>query len=177
MWLVENEFTLILKEVWQDGAFMEELDIQHRIVWKLKILKSRIKAWARHNQREKLRKLELLEEDISRGYLGMLRDGLDTTLESHLKLLEAECNELLKFEEEYWRQKSHATWLKCGDRNTKFFHKFASARRNQKHIWEIGDEMARYSEARRRSKERLPDILRSFTLRMISGTSGPSKFS
>jgi hypothetical protein len=84
----------------------------------------------------------ILEEDISRGYLSMPRDGLDITVETHLKLLEAERNELLKFEE-YWRQKSRATWLKSGDRNTKYFHKFANERRNNKHIWEIGDDIGR----------------------------------
>jgi hypothetical protein len=139
-WLAEKDFDLILKEVWKDVVFLEESDIQHRIVWKLKTLKSRIKAWARQNRREKLRKLEILEEDISRGYSGLSREGLDTTLDSHLKSLESERNDILKIEEEYWRQKSRATWLKCGDRNTKFFHKFASARRNQKHIWEIDDD-------------------------------------
>jgi hypothetical protein len=65
---------------------------------------------------------------------------LDIAVESHLKTLESERNDILKNEEEYWRQKSRATWLKCGDRNTKYFHKFSSARRNQKHIWEIDDE-------------------------------------
>jgi hypothetical protein len=48
---------------------------------------------------------------------------------------------LLLIDEEHWRQKSRAIWLKSGDQNTKYFHKFASAKRNQKHIWEIWDEL------------------------------------
>jgi hypothetical protein len=43
-------------------------------------------------------------------------------------------------EEERWRQKSRAIWITSGDKNTKFFHRFASFRRNKKHIWEIEDE-------------------------------------
>jgi hypothetical protein len=74
-WLVETKFSLIVKDVWKDTVFLEELDIQHRIVWKLKTLKSRIKAWVRHSRREKLRKLETLEEDISRGYSVCLEMG------------------------------------------------------------------------------------------------------
>jgi len=31
-------------------------------------------------------------------------------------------------------------WLKCGDKNTKFFHNFSSYRRNTNQIWEICDE-------------------------------------
>jgi hypothetical protein len=133
-WLAEENFSLIVKDVWGDPTFLDELDIQHRIVWKLKTLKSRIKAWVRHNRRIKLRKLESLEEEISWSYTGLSRVGVDIVAETHLHTLEAERNDILKTEEESWRQKSRATWLKCGDHNTKYFHKFSSARRNQKHI-------------------------------------------
>jgi hypothetical protein len=43
-------------------------------------------------------------------------------------------------EEETWRQKSRATWLLQGDRNTNFFHHYASHRKNRKALWEILDE-------------------------------------
>jgi hypothetical protein len=56
MWLVETDFTGILNEVWHDGTFLEEPDIQRIIVWKLKTLKSRVKVWARKKRKEKLHK-------------------------------------------------------------------------------------------------------------------------
>lgn len=40
-------------------------------------------------------------------------------------------------EESYWRLKSRATWIKQGDINTKFFHKFENARREKNTIWKI----------------------------------------
>jgi hypothetical protein len=49
-------------------------------------------------------------------------------------------NKFLLSEEELWRQRSRAIWIKSGDQNTKYFHHFASSRRNRKHIWEILDE-------------------------------------
>jgi hypothetical protein len=57
-----------------------------------------------------------------------------------IKNLELERNALLLKNESTWRQRSRSTWLKCGDHNTKYFHKIASSRRNHKHIWEILDE-------------------------------------
>jgi hypothetical protein len=57
-----------------------------------------------------------------------------------LKELEQERNTLLKEIEEQWRQRSRAIWIQSGDLNTKFFHNFASFRRNHKYVWEIQDE-------------------------------------
>jgi hypothetical protein len=65
---------------------------------------------------------------------------LTDALAQALSTLEADRKKLLLAEEEMWRQKSRAIWIKSGDKNTKFFHHFASYRRNKKHIWEVKDQ-------------------------------------
>jgi hypothetical protein len=45
-WLTEPDFSSIVFFVWKDPLSMIEACIQHRIVWKLKVLKGRIKSWA-----------------------------------------------------------------------------------------------------------------------------------
>jgi hypothetical protein len=45
-WLTEADFSSIVFEVWEDPLFLTEPCIQHRIIWKLKALKARIKSWA-----------------------------------------------------------------------------------------------------------------------------------
>ncbi len=41
--------------------------------------------------------------------------------------LKAELENVLLFEEINWRQKSRATWLQEGDKNTRFFHRIANS--------------------------------------------------
>ena len=43
--------------------------------------------------------------------------------------MELEFEDIIKHEEIAWRQRSRATWLKHGDRNTSFFHRTANAHR------------------------------------------------
>ena len=45
--------------------------------------------------------------------------------------LRKEINEMLTREEIMWNQRSRASWIKWGDRNTKFFHATVSQRRRQ----------------------------------------------
>ena len=44
--------------------------------------------------------------------------------------MELQKNELMDKEEETWRFKSWKVWIKQGDNNTKFFHKFSNMRKN-----------------------------------------------
>jgi hypothetical protein len=44
---------------------------------------------------------------------------------------------ILREQENAWRLRSRATWLKSGDSNTKYFHNLASYNRSKKSIWSI----------------------------------------
>lgn len=47
---------------------------------------------------------------------------------------------ILKEREETWRLRSKAIWLKEGDDNSKFFHKFANGRKAINTIWKLTNE-------------------------------------
>jgi hypothetical protein len=67
-------------------------------------------------------------------------DGPDGIRHQHLKDLESERNKLLLADEALWRQRCRIKWVQCGDQNNKFFHRYASNSRNNKHIWDILDD-------------------------------------
>ena len=66
---------------------------------------------------------ELTEESRSERYFGVSK----------------QLDELLLKQEIFWRQRSRVSWLKHGDRNTKFFHSKASQRRRRNYIEGIKD--------------------------------------
>ncbi|XP_074313486.1 uncharacterized protein LOC141648659 [Silene latifolia] len=53
-----------------------------------------------------------------------------------------EVADLYRQEEQFWRQRSHALWLKDGDKNTSFFHKQAGQRKAKNYISKLVDDGA-----------------------------------
>ncbi|XP_074346352.1 uncharacterized protein LOC141685128 [Apium graveolens] len=47
---------------------------------------------------------------------------------------------LLEKQEEYWKQRAKQFWLREGDQNTRFFHKYASTRRKNNQVQRLKDE-------------------------------------
>jgi hypothetical protein len=82
--------------------------------------------------------------------------------EQIIRELEIKRNKILREEEESWRLRSRATWIKCGDNNTRFFHKLASHNRNQKHVWEISDRNGNIITEQGAIKEEAMDYFRHF---------------
>ncbi|KAH9688162.1 reverse transcriptase domain-containing protein [Citrus sinensis] len=57
-----------------------------------------------------------------------------------IQRLESQLNAMLVDEEIYWKQHSRADWLREGDKNTKYFHAKASARKRKNKVWGIENE-------------------------------------
>ncbi|KAJ9556757.1 hypothetical protein OSB04_011371 [Centaurea solstitialis] len=95
------------------------------------------------------RKLNVtFKRDIKEAYskLNLLRQPQDqiaapTYEEERLRILAI----LLK-EEDHWRQRAKAHWLKEGDRNTKFFHAFANGRRKVNRIDKLKNDHGTWAE-------------------------------
>lgn len=57
-----------------------------------------------------------------------------------VKVLQSEIDFIMEHEDIKWKQRTKQNWYQQGDRNTPFFHAWASHRRKINHIKQIVDE-------------------------------------
>ncbi|XP_074302306.1 uncharacterized protein LOC141633799 [Silene latifolia] len=89
------------------------------------------------------------EDTIKKAWNGDDADLMGTierAVNERKKLVE-DIAKLLRQEEMFWRQRSRALWLKDGDKNTKFFHRRASQRKQKNHISKLVDDEGRIHES------------------------------
>ncbi|XP_074306668.1 uncharacterized protein LOC141641926 [Silene latifolia] len=88
-----------------------------------------------------------------RGRLKTLNEGSRRVRDvNERKKILKEIADLIRQEEVFWRQRSRALWLRDGDKNTSFFHRKATQRKERNFISKIVDDQGR-------SYEKTHDIL------------------
>ena len=100
-------------------------------VWnKLKNCKRGLSKWSRQNFGNVTRQLAEKQQQLKEVETNAIQGGgLD-----RMKRLKSKVNFLFEKEEQMWRQRSRTSWLKNGDRNTRYFHRQASQRRRRNRI-------------------------------------------
>ncbi|KAL0001855.1 hypothetical protein SO802_015636 [Lithocarpus litseifolius] len=128
----------VIKEAWDPLNLNPKVQVQDR----LKCCQTNLQTWnsrvfgnvnkilkLKQNRLQQLEALDLLHE-----------------LAKEIQALKKEINEVMLQEEIMWNQRSRALWVKCGDRNTKFFHETASNRRRKNRIEGLCDNEGRWRE-------------------------------
>jgi hypothetical protein len=161
-WIGEEGFATMVEEIWQDVVLSSIPDAQMRLVEKLTKLKSCVKIWAKNKLIRDSSELREIEETLAFKYEQMFKENSNGHCEQSVLNLEKERNRLLLADEEQWRQKSRAIWIKSGDKNTKFFHNFASYRRNKKFIWEVQDDSGAVHSGQKEIKAEATKFFKSF---------------
>lgn len=138
-WLEDDSFCHMVRNFWSSYEIFDTNPILN-FCCKLKKLKEAVSGWIRDKKKADKLEIQKLELQLRDATAANVNNSISLESFEIMKKMELKKEELLLQEEKAWRLKSHAIWISHGDKNTKFFHSFASARRRSKHIWEILDD-------------------------------------
>jgi hypothetical protein len=162
-WLHEAPYDTLVRDVWNDTSYQNLEGAQYRLISKLNCLRARSKIWLREKRNRDSEEMASIERDLDvTSIVQGRRMCLIEDYENKVKKLEVACNKNLLEEEERWRLKSRAIMDIQWRQNTKFFHRFASFRRNKKHLWEIEDEEGRIYQKQEDIKNSAINYFKSF---------------
>jgi hypothetical protein len=132
-WLQEETVDLIVQNAWDRARAM---GLNHDFMHKTAEVHRELHAWDRRELKVPRRRIDQLKSELEILRRGPITD--ESTAEQKEILLKIEL--LLDQEEIHWVQRGRANWLRHGDRNTSFFHNFASTRKKKNTIKYIIDE-------------------------------------
>lgn len=133
MWFQVLNFFDVVNLEWNRMCF--DGNPSRIFVLKLKGLKVFFKSWNKDSGLSLKADMERITKSIVE--LDRLEEERNLYREDRVERerLRKELQVVVCKEESFWRQRSRINWLKEGDRNTNFFHKVASQRRNSNDIY------------------------------------------
>ena len=137
-WLLSNECEEVVQEAW--GRFVDESHGLLSIKNKIQACGLELSSWGLAKPDEAANK-ELQKR------LDRLNEAKNTE-ENKAEFLDVskQMDNLLQKQEIYWAQRSRISWMKNGDRNTKFFHSKTTQRRKKNHINGIKNSQGQWVE-------------------------------
>jgi len=143
--LQDTAFNEYIINAWKELKARDKLPHFKTFREKMEEIREIVKKWKIQKRQKDKRELQMLQQELD-SLLG-LTDYASCSFEMKCRLRELEKKKfkLMQQEESLWRLKSRALWIQEGDKNTKFFHNYASARRAKNSIWKIKDDKGGYA--------------------------------
>lgn len=159
-WLSHPSFKEMVTTAWHNftppkGSRM------YQFQQKLKYLKALIKNWNSTVFGNIFKEIKVLKSKMEETQQKIIVEGRTDELSSQEQELQKQLEERCRQEEILWRQKSRITWLKEGERNTKFFHRSTIQRRMQNRIHHITNQQGEQVEQHEEIEQVLPDYFKS----------------
>ncbi|XP_051229050.1 uncharacterized protein [Lolium perenne] len=125
-WLKEDNFRQEVVLAWERAG----TGAGDGVLARLGRMHSSLHAWDNKYLKQPKCRLRKAQRDLQKALDGPMSDENDIIAKEKANLIEL----LLEEDEIYWAQRSRANWLQFGDRNSSFFHNFATARRKKNYI-------------------------------------------
>lgn len=162
-WLLWKDYEEVIKNTWEttitDGQGMES------IKQKIRVCGENLRTWGLSNTKPNANEIKMLKKKLE------VLNSVEVTEESKAEFLDVSktLDDLLMKQEIYWAQRSRISWLKHGDKNSKFFHAKSSQRRRRNHIQNIKDMNGNWVEEKEDIAEVATNYFNSlFTARVCS---------
>ncbi|XP_058734231.1 uncharacterized protein LOC131605962 [Vicia villosa] len=127
MWTNHSDCREIVEKTWNTRIYGCPMYILDK---KLRILKSKLKDWNKNHFGKVQEKVKEAEINLMNIQQAIVNKEYDDTLRNHEKNPQEEYNKALDFEEQFWKENARINWCTDGDRNTKFFHRYAAIKRS-----------------------------------------------
>ncbi|XP_074369753.1 uncharacterized protein LOC141711250 [Apium graveolens] len=134
VWIREDECKKVIQESW---GYVEGRSIME----KMEYCCLKLEEWGGGKVKEM--RLQIQECINNMKKFRSRRDGYGVTKYNEAR---EEFLKLLEKQEVYWKQRSKQFWLREGDHNTKFFHKFALGRRKRNQVTKLKDSNGEWKE-------------------------------
>jgi hypothetical protein len=160
-WIHEKNFRDTVVQAWTSAGFANTGGVLNR----LGRMHEALHAWDRSILKKPKRRLRDAQRKLENAMNGPLTEENENLAKEMASLVEL----LLEQEEMHWFQRSRSNWLQLGDRNTSFFHHYASARRRKNYIKKLLNDDNDWVEGTSALK---PLILDYFSNLFFVGSSG-----
>jgi hypothetical protein len=138
-WLKEKNFMEIVEGAWVSTG---PLGQNSSLVGRLAQIHEKLHKWDKYVLRRNKNVLRQTQRKLE----AIVREDLTADNIARQKELSQEIENLLELEEMHWAQRSRINWLQYGDKNTSYFHNFASMRREKNRIKKLKDDNGNWLE-------------------------------